>query len=163
MAKGAALNKHASRQDWCTPPEFLAAVQRRFGRIIIDLACTDENAVVRPGLTDSLVYPWEQIQTPGETLCWLNPPFRDITPWVMKASEAGVRIAVLIPASVGSNWWRDHVHGIAQVHFLNGRITFVGATDAYPRDCALLLYGPGFEADYHVWSWIKETPNVPQT
>jgi hypothetical protein len=77
---------------------------------------------------------------------------------------------MLIPAGVGSNWWRDYVHNKAMVLLLNGRITFggcppnpkTGKVDAYPKDCALLLYSPENkfyidhgDAAYDVWSWAK--------
>jgi hypothetical protein len=58
-----------------------------------------------------------------------------------------------VTAGVGSNWWRDHVHDKARVLLLNGRITFVGETHGYPKDCCLLLYGPSVEPGYEVWSW----------
>ena len=57
-----------------------------------------------------------------------------------------------MPASVGSNWFRDHVFQKSLVLFLNNRIKFVGAKDAYPKDCIIAAYGfgaPGFE----MWRW----------
>jgi hypothetical protein len=39
------------------------------------------------------------------------------------------------------------------VPLLNGRITFVGETMPYPKDCCLLVYGPDVAPGYDVWSW----------
>ena len=47
---------------------------------------------------------------------------------------------MLVPAGVGSNWWKAWVHHKAYVFLLNGRITFVGQPTCYPKDCCLLYY-----------------------
>jgi DNA (cytosine-5)-methyltransferase 1 len=92
---------------------------------------------------------------------WLNPPYANIAPWVQKAANSKPflsnysGIAMLVPASVGANWWRDYVDGQAHVRFLNGRLTFVGHTAPYPKDLALLLYSlsVSYKPGYHVWDW----------
>src|SRR4051812_35432085 len=119
------------KQDYGTPADFLRAVKRRFGIVefAIDLAATAENAVAPMFYTEAenaLVQPW---RTKGLEIAWLNPPFANLGPWVEKAwkeSQIGARLVMLVPAGVGSNWWRDFVHGKAFVLLLNGRITFGG-------------------------------------
>jgi phage N-6-adenine-methyltransferase len=151
-----------SKQDYGTPPEFLAAVKKRL-RIAdfdCDLAATKGNAVTDRYLTvmdDSLsAMTWLRPRALARGWNWLNPPFSNIGAWVQKAHQqslfCGARTAVLIPAAVGSNWWRDHVHQKAGVLFLNPRLTFVGCEDPYPKDCALLLYD-GLHFNYDVWTW----------
>lgn len=146
-----------SKQDYGTPPAFLEAVKTRLGveHFDCDLAASAANAVC-----------WRYIDQDEDALeaddwkfgsgwNWLNPPYADIGPWVKKAHYEWfvreVQTAVLIPASVGSNWWRDFVHEKCCVQLLNGRIKFVGAKDWYPKDCALLLYG--HDPGYDVWTW----------
>jgi phage N-6-adenine-methyltransferase len=151
-----------SRQDYQTPPEFLEAVKSRLGirAFAIDLAASAENTAASRFYSeadDSLKQPW----TVGGW-GWLNPPFARIEPWVQRAydqSRIGARVAVLVPAGVGSNWWRDWVHGKALALMLNGRITFVGEPTCYPKDCCLLLYAPYVAPGYDVWSW-PEQPKV---
>src|SRR5882762_6462491 len=69
-----------------------------------------------------------------------------IEPFVDKAHRMVVyeqaKTVVLVPAAVGANWWRDHVHQRANVVFLNGRLCFI-------PDWETQLWGPGekFEAD----------------
>jgi hypothetical protein len=90
---------------------------------------------------------------------WLNPPFSDLRTWVQKAleeSRQGAHTAMLVPAGVGANWWRDWVHTKARVLLLNGRITFVGHNQPYPKDCALLLYEPNVIPAYETWTWMDE-------
>lgn len=147
-----------SKQDYGTPPAFLEAVKRRFGiaAFAIDLAASQENAVAPLFYTEAqnaLVQPW---RTKSRELAWLNPPFADLAPWVEKAwteSRTAARIAMLVPAGVGANWWRDWVHQKAFVLLLNGRLKFVGELDYYPKDCCLLIYGPDVAAGYEMWSW----------
>jgi phage N-6-adenine-methyltransferase len=156
---GAALARNASRQDWGTPREFLAAVERRFGRINWDLAAHAENHVVPsyfgPGSAngeDSLAQDWSQL---GGVL-FLNPPFANIEPWVAKASAECVSrtdwTLVLVPASIGTNWFAKHVQPFAHVLGLSPRIKFVGADDFYPKDLMLACYG--FSArGFDTWKW----------
>lgn len=147
-----------SKQDYCTPPGFIAATKRRLGimAFAIDLAASSENTAAEHfyGVDlDALKQSW-----PSHGWNWLNPPFSKLGPWVKKAftqSRTGARTAMLVPAGVGSNWWRDWVHGKAFVLLLNGRITFVGETAPYPKDCVLLLYGPDIAPGYDVWTWLE--------
>ena len=61
---------------------------------------------------------------------------------------------MLVPASVGSNWWQEFVHHKAHVLMLNDRIQFVGAEWVYPKDLGLLLYTPFIrQGSYEGWSW----------
>lgn len=148
------MRRGQSRQDQGTPPEFIAAVTNRFGRISFDLAAHQRNAVV-PQFYDrkdnSLIQPWHKLR--GNL--WLNPEFDDIEPWAMKCeyeARMGAKILFLTPASVGSNWYRDNIHGKAMVLFLNGRITFVGSDDPYVKDCMLTMFGYG-RIGHDVWQW----------
>lgn len=147
-----------SKQDYQTPPAFLAAVKRKFGftEFGIDLAASRANAVTNlyySEQVDSLQHRWTAGSARGPA--WLNPPFARIAPWVERACIYRHRtdIFVLVPAGVGANWWAKSVHTIAAVYSLNGRLTFVGCDAPYPKDCALLHYGPSVEPGYHVWNW----------
>ena len=150
-------NPGQSKQDYATPTEFLRATQRLLGieTFSIDLAASQENTVATlfyDEATDSLAQDWRGITG----WAWLNPPYAHIESWVRKAWESKSSIAVLIPASVGANWWRDWVHKKAEVHFLNGRLAFMRDRPKwlYPKDCALLLYQDfiGLD-DYNIWNW----------
>lgn len=162
MSPGAALNRGGSRQDYQTPPEFVTAVRHKLGIVdfAFDLAASPENAVVSDFFTEadnSLSQHWDEVLRP-KNWGWLNPPFANIAPWVEKAYRESLmashpNVAMLVPASVGANWWRDWVHAKARVLCLNGRIQFVGAKDPYPKDCALLLYSESVDPGYEVWTW----------
>ncbi len=154
-----------------TPPEFLTAVKSFLGikEFDVDLAALKENSVALVYIgpkKNSLTQPWASLflglnrgKRNSQGWCWLNPPYDKIRPWVKKCleeAEKGARIALLVPASVGSNWWRDYVHDKARVYFVSGRLRFLMADGTphpttYPKDLCLVLYGdePGY--DYLDW------------
>lgn len=186
MSAMPAQKPRRSKQDYQTPPEFLAAVKHKLGirEFIIDLAADDGNTVA------DLYYDRDQdALAPTSSWFfeggwnWLNPEFGDIAPWVEKSwreRQLGAQTAVLIPAGVGANWWRDWVHEKAHVLLLNGRLCFIRdwattidpatlkpgkgparcytSPPLYPKDCCLLLYSPHLAPGYAVWTWPKEIP-----
>lgn len=155
-----------SKQDYGTPDVLLNAVRKALGvkQFCHDFAADDTNMVCPSYWTiedDSLKQStdkWrEKVGMYGWG--WLNPPFAHIGPWAEKCAEVGAdggHICLLVPASVGSNWYRDFVHMKARVVFLNGRITFVGQPQGYPKDCLLALYGPNVTVGYDVWKWMTD-------
>lgn len=157
---GAAFHTGKSRQDFETPKEFIEAMVKRFGPIAFDLAASDNNFKGPSDCwfseqNDSLSMPWHDI--PG--LLFLNPPFRDIEPWAAKcAREAVMRanILFLIPASVGSNWFANHVHNkAARVMFLRPRLSFDGIAP-FPKDIILVYYSDPLafkDTAYECWKW----------
>jgi phage N-6-adenine-methyltransferase len=156
---GPTVKRHKSNQGYGTPFTLIRACEQKFGRRVLwDLAASEANAKASLFFTeedDALTKRWDILTPHDSDLCWLNPPFDDIAPWAEKcAREAarGARILLLTPASIGANWFRDHVHGKAHVFALNGRITFVGASDPYPKDCMISAFGIGAPA-FSVWSW----------
>jgi phage N-6-adenine-methyltransferase len=144
---------------YSTPRTFIQAVEREFGALVFDLAANDENHVAAMYYTlaeDSLSQAWSWI-TGG--FCWLNPPYDDIGKWAKKAyseSLLGTKVLMLVPASVGTNWFRDFVYGKAEVRFLNGRLTFAGHKAPYPKDLMLVVYENGREPRQIIWPWRNE-------
>ena len=150
---------HRSKQDYGTPPELLDSLKKYLGidQFDYDLAASNENHVAPKWYTesdDALKQSWHEDIHEGWGFC--NPPYANITPWVKKAyeeSREGASIVMLLPASVGSNWWSEWVHEKALVLFVSPRITFVGASDPYPKDCAILVYKRWYSPDYKTWNW----------
>ena len=149
-----------SKQDYATPDDFIAAVKQHLGiaEFAFDFAASAENAKAPRFWTkadDSLS------KTPvqwGQQILgawgWLNPPFTAIGPWAKRCAQTaalGGQIAFLVPAAVGSNWYRDYVDGKARVLALNGRLSFMGG-QPYPKDLILALYAP-FAGGFEVWNW----------
>lgn len=151
---GASFARGASKQDYRTPADFMAAVTARFGPISFDLAALAENTQHKNFFSirdNSLVQDWHKLHG----LLWLNPPFDNITPWAKKCAEErerGARIAFLVPASVGSNWFADYVFPNAFTWALTGRLCFDGIAP-YPKDCQLSLFTPEGTTGFNVWRW----------
>lgn len=170
---GAAFNTGSSKQDYATPKEFIAQVENAFGKLQWDLAAHEDNSVLPyghyygPGSRfggDSLAMPWGKVMSewkPGLP-AWLNPPFGNITPWAKKCAEEcrqGAEILFLVPASVGSNWFWDHVAPYAHVYAVSPRLSFDGK-HPFPKDLILAHYRPqrgvapvGSSFGFSRWKW----------
>lgn len=155
---GASYNRGNSKQNYGTPPELLQAIKHRLhiDNFELDVAADSENAVALEYFDEAFNALRPGVNWNKEGWTWCNPPYANIEPWVIKAyqeTSKGAQTVMLIPASVGSNWWKEWVNPYAYIVYLNGRITFVGAKDPYPKDCALLFYTPwGFKGS-EVWNW----------
>lgn len=164
MRKAPRQKPGKSRQDYGTPHDFLHAVESRFGEIAIDLAAHADNAVTSAYFDptdDSLSMSWREALDPGD-IGWLNPPFAKIGVWAAKCVEesehlrGGARILMLVPAAVGSNWFRAHVNRKAYVHVLSPRLIFTGETHSFPKDLMLVEYGAAPGLDCWRWKEVKK-------
>lgn len=157
---GPSMRRHRSDQEIETPSDLIVAITDRFGSFTIDLAATYDNTKAAkffgPKL-DSISQDW--VNAIGDGVAWLNPPFGNIEPWAKKCAETSslaeglATILLLVPASVGANWFRNFVHGKAQVIALTPRVTFVGHTQAFPKDLMLCVYGARYRPLFDVWRW----------
>jgi phage N-6-adenine-methyltransferase len=146
-----------SKQDYGTPRAFIAAVERRWGPLAFDLAASSENHKAPKYFTEadnSLKQDWFKL----DGLLWLNPPFSNLEDWAEKCyqeQDAGAKIIMLTPASVGSNWYAKHCFDAAHTVFIRPRLTFEGCTDPYPKDCMLTVWGFVDELPGHcsIWDW----------
>lgn len=143
-----------SRQDYETPDDFFQAVQHRFGMMVFDLAASMDNSKCGSFFyneqDDSLTHVWHG---KGGNV-WLNPPYGDIGPWAEKCaieSAAGAKIFMLVPASIGSNWYMDFVEPYAYVLAPSPRLSFDGK-HPYPKDVILACYLHGLTG-FKTWRW----------
>jgi phage N-6-adenine-methyltransferase len=130
----------SARQDWETPPEIFEPLNKEFG-FTLDVCATPANAKCARYYTiedDGLLQPWYGV-------CWMNPPYgRGIMAWIQKAYESalsGATVVGLVKATPDTRWWHEYVCA-AEVRFLKGRITFVGAKGRAPFPSAILIYRP---------------------
>ncbi len=169
MPKMPQQRPHRSKQDYGTPPELVAAIERRFGTITWDIAASADNAVCerfysKDGI-DALTDDWAQRFSPRDLL-FLNPEFGSIASvWAPLVARwrrrmPWLRLLLLTPASVGSEWFQRYVHRRALVEALSPRLHFVGCDDPYPKDCMLSCFGMGVGFD--VWRWDEDLVALPE-
>lgn len=148
---GPSINRAESSGDIHTPWAFIHAVEARFGKLSIDLAASGpQSAKARAFITpeqDSLTINWHEF--PG--LGWLNCPYSNIAPWASKCSTESIqgwRGFLLVPASIGSNWFEQSVWPYANTYSI-GRLVFDNCFDrktgelvrtVYPKDLILGHY-----------------------
>lgn len=125
----------SKKTDYCTPQDFFARLDEQF-HFTLDAAAADENAkcsVYYTPETDGLNSPWDITQ--GAVFC--NPPYRrKIGEWVRKAYEEpqkGITIVLLIPARTDTSYFHRYIYGVAEVHFVRGRLHFTDENgNSYP-------------------------------
>lgn len=159
MKTGATFNRGGSNQIRSTPPNFIEAVEKRFGAIDWDLAANESNRVVEdylgPGSAKSEDAFAVDFASFKHGILWCNPPFSDIGKFTDKiARECRDRIGLtlfLVPASVDANWFKTcEENGF--VIILEDRITFVGEKDPFPKGLALIVFGYGLTGRAR-WHW----------
>lgn len=142
---GPSINRAESSGDIWTPWEFVRAVESKFGKLTRDLAASGPQSAKAPRWItpeqDSLTVDWHG--SPG--LDWLNCPYGNITPWALKCAwefTQGWRGFLLVPGSVGSNWFERAVWPYADTYSV-GRMVFDNCFDrktgapvrtVYPKD-----------------------------
>jgi phage N-6-adenine-methyltransferase len=128
LAHGA-LRKE-SRQNWRTPPELFHGISKHFGPFEVDLAADKDNALCARFFTeedDAFKQVWKG-------MCFLNPPFNDIMPWVSKAYLSGgpyTTVVMLAPAAVGTKWF-NHAMKRSRVFFFDRRVQFIHPVTGLP-------------------------------
>lgn len=163
---GPSIDRANSSSDIWTPWEFIHAVIKRFGGLAVDLAGSEINRKASRVITaemNSLKYDWTKELNGG--LGWDNPPFGNITPWARKHAEErqrGAKTLLLVPGSIGANWYWDfvephaHVISVGRMVFDNcfDRKTGELVTTVYAKDLILCHYEPGVTPRrMERWKW----------
>lgn len=167
----------SNKQDWMTP-EYVLYYIRQLAPIALDPAGSFSSYVnawwtyCGPNHIDGLAFPW---LVPDDLQVFCNPPYgRQIKLWCAKAAyEAAINKrqhqTLLIPARVGTGYWRDYVWPTARaVCFWNGgdkhpaRITFLDAVTRKPAkagatfDAAIPYWGPDPERFQSIFQAVGE-------
>ena len=128
--------------EWETPQEIFDLYNGEFF-FTVDAAASDINFKVKHYWTmedDGLAQDWT-----GERV-WCNPPYSPVeqTAFVKKAAECKADVAVLLlPARTDTKRWHDYIFPFAEVRFIKGRITFVGAEHPAPFPSAVAIFWKG--------------------
>lgn len=153
------------REDWGTPIDLFMTLASEHD-FVIDLCATGENKLCEyfidpsidlfsPG-ADKYVEKALELITSADSLpivpwAWINPPYQGggkTGLFVARAVELckahGLGLVALIPASVGSVWWRDSVAPFFDFVIFTRRLQFQGAPATAQFDTAIAVMGaPG--------------------
>lgn len=137
--------KNATKDDWETPQDFFDKLNAVFD-FGIDLAASAENAKCSWYTTDFFAFDKRLLKQYPRMWCWCNPPYSrqegGIEVWVREVEERCTNAVMLIPASVGSQYWHDSVWTLADyVCLLRGRINFSESKQSPMFDSALVIFG----------------------
>ncbi|AUS00804.1 DNA N-6-adenine-methyltransferase [Vibrio phage 1.278.O._10N.286.54.E8] len=124
------------RDLWRTPKPIFDYYDKRFG-FDCDVAASFSNAF-RPynhfgeqydgTFINALDRDWGAIN-------FLNPPYSDISPWVLKAIEQlkkGKITVMLIPADTSVKWFKLAFENCSECHFISGRLAFINEETGKP-------------------------------
>lgn len=167
MTAGRTVN--SSSHHWGTPPIYVDAVRRAFGKDILLDPCSNEHSVIkavneyRLPEVDGLSATWD-----FETI-YVNPPYgadrsrgTTIKDWLKRCYEAnshhGSEVISLIPVATNTSHWKRFIWGKASaVAFLyDTRLKFLvngksGGKGA-PMSCAMVYWGPNTSRFIDVFS-----------
>lgn len=110
---------------WSTPPEMVRELESEFGAFDLDPCCEEHTAKAPTFYTrDGVEQPWF-----GNV--WLNPPYSNPTPWLMRARHAtetgeAELVVALLPGATDTAWFHEQVLPFAELRFIRGRVRFYG-------------------------------------
>lgn len=154
---GPTIKRGKSSGDIWTPWEFIRAVEKKFGPLAVDFASSGPQSAKAPiWITpeqDAFTVNWANALAnagDGAGLGWLNCEYGDIAPWANKCameSEQSWRGLLLVPGSIGANWYWNYVEPYSNVYSV-GRMVFDNCFDKngqpvttpYPKDLILCHY-----------------------
>lgn len=140
-------NRFASKkQEYATPWNLFNVLDEEFN-FTLDVCADEKNHKVDRFFSEednSLVQDWTGV-------CWMNPPYKDMKKWVIKAYEESVRnhsiIVCLIPARTNTVWWHEYCNR-GEIRFLKGRPKFEGCVHGLPQPLAVVIFGEGYQSTY---------------
>ena len=136
----------SDRMDWGTPVELFEQLDAIFG-FTLDVCASRENAKAPIYITekqDGLATSWVDIFQP--VVAWMNPPYgRALPAWIEKAhqeAQEGATVVALVPSRTDTRWFQTMWKAEALI-FIQGRITFQGATAGAPFPSVIAVFGRG--------------------
>lgn len=157
MSLNIANHHDTRREDWGTPYTLFATLSRAHD-FVIDLCASDENY-----LCDLWISEQVDLMSPraeelvrkaaqafdvesGHGYAWINPPYQGnggTGLFIARAAELciahGLGLVALVPASVGSRWWRDSVDPFFDFVLFTPRLRFEGAPATAQFDTAVCV------------------------
>lgn len=146
-------NRFASKnQEYETPEELFNKVNNLY-HFNFDVCADDNNHKCDRYFTekdDALTKTWY-----GN--CWMNPPYKDMKKWVIKAYEESRKdeclVCCLIPARTNTKWWHEYCMN-GEILFIKGRPKFKGCIHGLPQPLALVIFANNIQGNYEGFSLV---------
>ena len=136
----------SKNQEYATPIELFKVLDKEF-HFTIDVCADEINKKVRRYYSEkenALIQDWKGV-------CWMNPPYKDMKKWVVKAYEESVKhdsiVVCLIPARTNTIWWHDYCMQ-GEIRFIKGRPVFEGCIYGLPQPLAVIIFGKNYKTNY---------------
>jgi phage N-6-adenine-methyltransferase len=150
------------RQEWQTPPDFVAALKKEFA-IDIDVAADESNAIVPKFITkkqNSLSTHTSWFLGMDRT-AYCNPPFGQMDLWIERAiretETLGTTALVLGMCAPSTSWWKTAEAFTDEIRLLSPRVQFQPPPGikktSNPRECALFVFRGNMKPNCHIWTW----------
>lgn len=160
MSNNLANRTETRREDWGTPIDLFLTLSCAH-RFIVDLCASPSSSLCSIWITEAedimspfgadLVHTAAEAHSGDRSYGWLNPPYRGhggTGLFIARAAELcrnhGLGLAALVPASVGSRWWRESVGPFFDFVVFTPRLRFEGAPSVAQFDSAIcVMQAPG--------------------
>jgi phage N-6-adenine-methyltransferase len=136
--------KTGGRDDWGTPLDFFAGVNKRFN-FQLDAAASLDNSLC-PYFLDEEVNALRFSHWTKHGAVWCNPPYSKCQKFLERIVDENIEwgghpIVCLIPVRSSNPWWHDQImnHATA-IGFVKGRLKFQGAKYDAPFPSALVTF-----------------------
>jgi len=137
-----------------TPDDLFKKIDQEFS-FGLDVCATRKNTKVKRFFSkrdNGLKKNW-QGRKKQSVICWLNPPYSEITAWLKKATleaDRGATVVCLLPLDPTTAWWFTYVATLAcEVRFVGRRVKFVGEKSAAPFPSVLVVYDGNCTRRHH--------------
>ena len=130
------------KNDWETPQDFFDELNKEF-HFTLDPCASENNHKCEKYFTEKengLLQDWS-----GERV-YCNPPYsaKEQDAWVKKCYEESkhATVVMLVPARTDTERFHKYILPHAEIRFLKGRLTFVGAKDPAPFPNMVVIFRP---------------------
>ena len=123
-------NRTPQKDDWETPKEFLAELEKEFGKMFDPCPLHSK--------FDGLSLSWKAVN-------YINPPYsRKLKEaFIMKAyeeSKQGKTCIMLLPVSTSTKIFHEIIYPYAEIRFIRGRLKFSGCKTSGQMDNMLVIF-----------------------
>lgn len=132
-----------SRQsdEWRTPECIIDRLEKEFGMMGTDLACSDQSPKIRIceyGIKD--IFDRFEIGRTRQNYC--NPPYSKVKQFVEKIVILEIECVMLLPARTDTRWFHEYIYRKedVRIEFLKGRLKFSDSKNSAPFPSMLVYF-----------------------